>query len=224
MSIDYKINDQDQMCHPHPPRPAPPLARTRTSLRCPAPFDEFDPSTAGGALAGGSIAPPPSPPITAPPEPHRDRATAPSPRRPIRLTPGSPRGDALSASSDARFVPGGPLESSSELKKRKRRPTEVLVVAKKKRKLLPFYPSEDPAQRLRLMASLATAFTATGAVFSNDLTYVCGMAPHSANRAALEAGGTQVLPKEDVETLNLCKRMMARVEWPRLLVIYDPRG
>jgi hypothetical protein len=31
-----------------------------------------------------------------------------------------------------------------------------------------------------------------------------------------------VLPKEDVETLNLCKRMMARGEWPPLLVVYDP--
>ncbi|BAS76724.1 Os02g0122700 [Oryza sativa Japonica Group] len=32
----------------------------------------------------------------------------------------------------------------------------------------------------------------------------------------------KVLPKEDVETLNLCKRMMARGEWPPLLVVYDP--
>jgi len=61
------------------------------------------------------------------------------------------------------------------------------VVSKKKRKLLPFIPSDDPAQRLRQMASLATALTATGAVFSNHLTYQPGMAPRSANRAALEA-------------------------------------
>lgn len=81
----------------------------------------------------------------------------------------------------------------SEVKKRKRKPAGALVVAKKKkRKLLPFNPSEDPAQRLRQMASLATALTATGAVFSNQLTYVPGMAPRSANRAALEAGGMQV--------------------------------
>ncbi|KAL6629741.1 hypothetical protein ACP70R_029506 [Stipagrostis hirtigluma subsp. patula] len=114
-------------------------------------------------------------------------------------------------------------ELSSELKKRKRRPAGALVVSKKKkRKLLPFNPSEDPAQRLRQMASLATALTATGAVFSNELTYVPGMAPRSANRAALEAGGMQVLPREDVETLNLCKRMMERGEWPPLLVVYDP--
>ncbi|GJN18855.1 hypothetical protein PR202_gb06061 [Eleusine coracana subsp. coracana] len=111
----------------------------------------------------------------------------------------------------------------AEVKKRKRKPSGALVVSKKKkRKLLPFNPSEDPAQRLRQMASLATALTATGAVFSNDLTYVPGMAPRSANRAALESGGMQVLPKEDVETLSLCKRMMEQGEWPPLLVVYDP--
>ena len=65
-------------------------------------------------------------------------------------------------------------------------------MSKKKRKLLPFNPSEDPAQRLRQMASLSTALTATSAVFSNHLTYQPGMAPRSANRAALEAGGMQV--------------------------------
>ncbi|KAL6848545.1 hypothetical protein ACP4OV_021839 [Aristida adscensionis] len=113
--------------------------------------------------------------------------------------------------------------ASPELKKRKRRPAGALSVSKKKkRKLLPFNPSEDPDQRLRQMASLATALTATGAVFSNDLTYMPGMAPRHANRAALEAGGMQVLPKEDVETLSQCKRMMARGEWPPLLVVYDP--
>jgi hypothetical protein len=79
--------------------------------------------------------------------------------------------------------------ASSETKKRKRRP---VVVTKKKRKLLPFNPCEDPAQRLRQMASLATALTATGAAFSNHLTYQPGMAPRAANRAALEAGGMQV--------------------------------
>lgn len=83
--------------------------------------------------------------------------------------------------------------AAAETKKRKRKRKPV-VVSKKKRKLLPFNPSEDPAQRLRQMASLATALTATGAVFSNHLTYQPGMAPRSANRAALEAGGMQVLP------------------------------
>lgn len=42
------------------------------------------------------------------------------------------------------------------------------------------------------MASLATALTATGAEFSNELTYVAGMAPRSANRAELEKDGMQV--------------------------------
>jgi hypothetical protein len=42
------------------------------------------------------------------------------------------------------------------------------------------------------MASLATALTATGTEFSNELTYMPGMAPRSANRAALEHEGMQV--------------------------------
>ncbi|KAF8677204.1 hypothetical protein HU200_046681 [Digitaria exilis] len=129
--------------------------------------------------------------------------------------------------------------AAAETKKRKRKPAGALVVSKKKRKLLPFNPSEDPAQRLRQMASLATALTATGAVFSNHLTYLPGMAPRSANRAALESGGMQVLPslpplsdlrdqitivlpKEDVEALSQCQRMMERGECPPLLVVYDP--
>lgn len=33
----------------------------------------------------------------------------------------------------------------------------------------------------------------------------------------------QVLSKEDIETLNLCKRMMNRGEWPPLMVEYDPK-
>ena len=32
----------------------------------------------------------------------------------------------------------------------------------------------------------------------------------------------QVLTKEDVETLNLCKRMINRGEWPPLMVVFDP--
>ena len=66
----------------------------------------------------------------------------------------------------------------AELKNRKCKPAGALVVSKKKRRrLLPFSPSPDPAQRLRRMASLATALTATGAAFSNELTYKTGMAP-----------------------------------------------
>ena len=32
----------------------------------------------------------------------------------------------------------------------------------------------------------------------------------------------QVLPKEDIETLNLCKRMMEKGECPPLMVVFDP--
>lgn len=73
------------------------------------------------------------------------------------------------------------------------------------------------------MASLATALIATGADFRNELTYVPGMAPRSANCSALEQGGMQVLPKEDMETLDLCKNMMERGEWPPLMVVFDAR-
>ena len=83
---------------------------------------------------------------------------------------------------------------SSDLmsKKRKKRQGGGLAVAKKKRKLQPFNPSEDPDQRLEQMASLATALMTTGAKFSNELTYVPGMALRSANSASLELGGMQV--------------------------------
>ena len=66
------------------------------------------------------------------------------------------------------------------------------MVSKKKRRLLPFTPSEDPSRRLEQMASLATALTTTGTEFSNELTYMPGMAPRSANCAALEREGMQV--------------------------------
>ena len=66
------------------------------------------------------------------------------------------------------------------------------MISKKRRRLLPFNPSEEPARRLEQMASLATALTATRTEFSNELTYRPGMAPRSANRAALELGGMQV--------------------------------
>jgi [histone H3]-lysine27 N-methyltransferase len=76
-----------------------------------------------------------------------------------------------------------------ESKKRKRKNA---LSSKKKRKLLPFNPTVDPRRRLEQMASLATALTSTGTVFSNELTYVAGMAPKSANRASREKGGMQV--------------------------------
>ena len=75
-------------------------------------------------------------------------------------------------------------------KKRKR--SSSLVVSKKRRKLLPFSPSEDPEKRLEQMRSLATALTASGTEFSNELTYRPGMAPRSVNQPALEKGGMQV--------------------------------
>ncbi|XP_010934477.1 histone-lysine N-methyltransferase ATXR6 [Elaeis guineensis] len=119
------------------------------------------------------------------------------------------------------------IQRSSEFEtlgsRKRKKKTGGLVVAKKKRKLLPFNPIEDPNRRLEQMQSLATALTVTGAKFSNELTYLPGMAPRSANRAALEQEGMQVLSKEDTETLNLCKRMMERGEWPPLLVVYDSR-
>lgn len=75
-------------------------------------------------------------------------------------------------------------------KKRKR--SSSLVMSKKKRKLLPFNPTEDPSRRMEQMASLATALTATGTEFSNELTYMPGTAPRSANQSILEHGGMQV--------------------------------
>ncbi|XP_010252791.1 PREDICTED: histone-lysine N-methyltransferase ATXR6 [Nelumbo nucifera] len=107
--------------------------------------------------------------------------------------------------------------------RRKRKRVGSLVMSKKKRKLLPFNPTEDPARRLEQMASLATALTATGTKFSNELTYMPGMAPKSANRAVFEQGGMQVLSRDDAETLNLCKKMMETGEWPPLLVVFDPQ-
>lgn len=89
-----------------------------------------------------------------------------------------------------------------ECRKRKKR-SGGLVVAKKKRKLLPFNPIEDPDRRLEQMASLATALTATGAVFSNELTYRPGMAPRSANRATYENGGMQVRNSSDFSPIPL---------------------
>ncbi|XP_020231981.1 histone-lysine N-methyltransferase ATXR6 [Cajanus cajan] len=114
------------------------------------------------------------------------------------------------------------VTSSNQDARKKRKRGGSLVVSKKKRKLLAFVPSEDPKRRLEQMASLATALTATKAEFSNELTYIPGMAPRSANSPALERGGMQVMSKEDTETLNLCRSMMERGEWPPLMVVFDP--
>ncbi|RWR89385.1 histone-lysine N-methyltransferase ATXR6 [Cinnamomum micranthum f. kanehirae] len=106
--------------------------------------------------------------------------------------------------------------------RKKRKRSGSIVVSKKKRKLLAFNPTEDPERRLEQMASLATALTDTGTEFSNELTYMPGMAPRSANLAFQEREGMQVLSREDTETLNTCKSMMERGEWPPLLVVFDP--
>lgn len=63
---------------------------------------------------------------------------------------------------------------------------------KKRRRLLPFNSSEDRAQRLKQMGSLASALTTLKMEFSDDLTYVPGMAPKSANQSDFEDGGMQV--------------------------------
>ncbi|RDX58297.1 putative Histone-lysine N-methyltransferase ATXR5, partial [Mucuna pruriens] len=103
--------------------------------------------------------------------------------------------------------------SSRDAKKRRKR-SGPLVLHKKKRRLLPFVPTKDPAQRLKQMGSLASALTALNMEFSDHLTYMPGMAPSSANQATLENGGMQVLTKEDMETVELCNAMSKRGEFP----------
>ncbi|BFG23549.1 hypothetical protein CerSpe_098230 [Prunus speciosa] len=115
------------------------------------------------------------------------------------------------------------LQKINQDNRKRRRRASSLVMSKKKRRLLPFSPTEDHTRRMQQMASLATALTATGTKFSNELTYRPRMAPRSANCAALEQGGMQVLSKEDIETLNLCKSMMDRGECPPLMVVFDPQ-
>ncbi|KAH7282328.1 hypothetical protein KP509_35G025400 [Ceratopteris richardii] len=105
----------------------------------------------------------------------------------------------------------------------RRKKRHSLCLYKKKRRLLPHVPSKDPARRLLQMASLATALSSTKVEFSDELTYPRGLAPESANKAANERGGMQVIGKEDLATLNLCKQMCARGEWPPLMVTYDPK-
>ncbi|XP_058104852.1 histone-lysine N-methyltransferase ATXR6 [Magnolia sinica] len=114
--------------------------------------------------------------------------------------------------------PDFPLKPCRDCRKRRK---GGLSVSKRRRRLLAFKPCEDPESRLKQMASLATALTATGTEFNNELTYMPGMAPRSANQAFLEREGMQVLSREDTETLNLCKNMMEMGEWPPLLVVFD---
>ncbi|GKV25560.1 hypothetical protein SLEP1_g34981 [Rubroshorea leprosula] len=116
--------------------------------------------------------------------------------------------------------PESPEMLSQDSLKKRRRPSGI-AMSKKKRKLLPYIPTEDSQRRMEQMASLATALSASRTRFSNELTYRSGMAPRSANCATLEKGGMQVLSKEDTETLNLCKKMMERGECPPLMVVFD---
>ncbi|XP_047317279.1 probable Histone-lysine N-methyltransferase ATXR5 [Impatiens glandulifera] len=118
------------------------------------------------------------------------------------------------------FISPEKCSSNQDARKRRRR-SSILVVQKKKRRLLPFIPSEDPAQRLEQMGTLASALTALRLKFSNDLTYKHGMAPRSANQSELEYGGMQVLSREDIETLEQCKTMSNRGECPPLRVVFD---
>lgn len=59
---------------------------------------------------------------------------------------------------------------------------------------MPFIPSEDPAQRLKQMGTLASALKTLHMEFSDDLTYLpgMGMAARPANQAMFEDGGMQV--------------------------------
>ena len=77
-------------------------------------------------------------------------------------------------------------------KKRRKTTASSLCVKKKSRRLIAFTPSRDPWQRLKQMASLATAMTNSGVVYSDELTYISGLAPRSANDPNLEKGGMQV--------------------------------
>ncbi|XP_024977634.1 probable Histone-lysine N-methyltransferase ATXR5 [Cynara cardunculus var. scolymus] len=110
--------------------------------------------------------------------------------------------------------------SPQDPRKRKKR-TGPSVHQKRKRRLLPYVPSVDPDCRLQQMQSLAYALTSLNLEFSDDLTYPPGMAPRSANQAILEHGGMQVLSKEDFETLEKCRAMAKRGEYPPLLIVYN---
>lgn len=72
---------------------------------------------------------------------------------------------------------------------------------KRRRKLLPLVPSEDPDQRLAQMGTLASALTALGIKYSDGLNYVPGMAPRSANQSKLEKGGMQVINKNNLSAI-----------------------
>jgi [histone H3]-lysine27 N-methyltransferase len=64
-------------------------------------------------------------------------------------------------------------------------------------------PSDDFKMGLEQMVSLLTTLIATKTEFSNELTYITGIAPRDANYTHLECGGVQVLSKQDTKNLNL---------------------
>ncbi|KAF7130393.1 hypothetical protein RHSIM_Rhsim10G0137200 [Rhododendron simsii] len=111
--------------------------------------------------------------------------------------------------------------SPQDTRKRRRRSGSLVLHKKRRRRILPFSPTEDPARRLEQMGSLASALTALRMEFSDQLTYMQGMTPRSANQAEFENGGMQVLSKEDTETLEQCRTMYKRGECPPLLVVFD---
>ncbi|MCO5610461.1 hypothetical protein L7F22_064699 [Adiantum nelumboides] len=105
--------------------------------------------------------------------------------------------------------------------RKRRKPTGGICVKKKSRRLLAFTPSKDPSQRLKQMASLATAMTNSGVEYSNELTYMPGLAARSANDPNLEIGGMQVMSKEDKASYDQCKEMCRGGACPPLMVTFD---
>lgn len=81
------------------------------------------------------------------------------------------------------------FEEETTKHKRRSRP---LTMTKRKRRLLPFVPAKDPLQRDAQLRTLASALTSLNMKYSNELTYVPGMAPRSANQSMFEIGGVQV--------------------------------
>ncbi|KAJ6835213.1 putative Histone-lysine N-methyltransferase ATXR5 [Iris pallida] len=108
-------------------------------------------------------------------------------------------------------------------KKRRRRSMPLVLSKKRRRRILPYITTADAQRRLEQMGSLATALTALKIRFSNDLTYMPGMASRYANQATLEKGGMQVLAREDKKTFELCRTMYKRGECPPLIVVFDSR-
>ncbi|CAH8357433.1 unnamed protein product [Eruca vesicaria subsp. sativa] len=119
------------------------------------------------------------------------------------------------------YVTEQPEELIQEEPIKPKKRSRPLTMKKRRRRLLPFVPSKDSRQRSAQLRSLASALTNLNIKYTNDLTYVPGMAPRSANQAMFEIGGVQVLPKEDFETLEQCRAMHKLGEYPPLVVVED---